>query len=92
MKTVWKKELKIEFGMTDVEFLAPKGAKLLTVANQNDAFVIWYLVDEDLDIPLEKRKLLVVGTGHKEVPDNAEYIGTAMFYNGSLVLHVFEVK
>lgn len=70
--------------------MMPKGAKILSVAVQAEKPVIWAMVDPDQ--PKERRAVYVVNTGGELRAEFADrrFIGTFMFGNGGIVLHVFE--
>jgi len=98
MKTVWKKQLQ---AVTIQEVEVPVGAKMLTVDEQYNEIMVWFLCDDDVE--LEKREIIVVGTGIN-APNNMEdytYIGSAILLGpplhdpntqGQYVFHVFEHK
>lgn len=71
------------------EFDMPRGAEILTVANQYNQVCLWARVNPLGD--LEKRRFALVGTGHA-APGAASgrYLGTAFLHDETLVLHVFE--
>ncbi|MGJ8680497.1 DUF7352 domain-containing protein [Paraglaciecola sp.] len=68
----------------------PKGAEILSVAEQNNEICLWALVDPNAE--LEAREFHVFGTGHNITIKGFDFIGTALLENGSLVFHVFEFK
>lgn len=70
----------------------PKGAKILTVQEQNNEPQIWALVEGSQ--PDETRNFRLSGTGHpiKEDPGILEYIGTFQLVGGGFIGHVFEIK
>lgn len=88
MKTVFKYVLRDT--VNDIQM--PTGAQVLHVTEQNNMVCIWAAVDES--VPVETRRFLMVGTGHREVPDDAAYCGSAHIYTDRavLVLHVFEAQ
>lgn len=88
MKTVFKYVLQ----STANDIQMPAGAQVLHVTEQNNMVCMWILVDESA--PVETRRFLMVGTGHREVPNDATYCGTTHIYTDRaiLVLHVFEAK
>lgn len=86
-KTVWKYPLMV----TDEQYIeAPANAHLLTVQWQHTMPCIWALVDPTN--PLERRKILITGTGHEreDLAGFVNYIGTFQINGGLLVFHVFE--
>ena len=88
MKTVWKYTLTLD---EDLNFLEmPKDAEILTVQIQHGFPTLWVLVDPSA--PFEIRVVRVAGTGH-ELPDNiGKYIGTFQIYEGSMIVHVFDMS
>lgn len=87
MKTVvWKYELPIGSCVTHM----PIGAKVLHVDAQNENLCLWAQVNPS-ETRKEARKFIAVGTGLDPLASEAhEYVGSALLYNGTLVLHVFE--
>lgn len=76
-----------------VEVSLPEGAKLLHVDYQYRDFTLWALVDDRDWVQKEKRRVLVVGTGH-DIPfdeHQLRHISTVMVEGGRLVFHAFEV-
>lgn len=71
--------------------LMPKGAEILSVANQLESVCIWYKCDPDAE--KVSRRFAVVGTGHL-IDDRYHYkfIGTVLTHGGMLVWHVFELE
>jgi hypothetical protein len=67
----------------------PKGAQCLFVWEQDNRAFFWALVDPTADG--EVRHFIAVETGGESVPAKSRYLGTAMLYSGSYVLHVFEL-
>jgi len=67
----------------------PKGAEILSVANQNEALCLWAMVHPDE--PMEERRIEIVGTG-REMPIGMgverKFIGTVVI--DPFVWHVFE--
>lgn len=70
-----------------VELALPQGAELLTVGVQDDKLMLWARIDPSE--PTVHRRFRVAGTGHPAA--TGTYVGTAMLYNGRLVLHVFDL-
>lgn len=68
------------------EFLAPRGAEILTAREQGDDICVWFRCDPGA--PIEKRRIEVCATGHKA--PSGRYIGSAHLSGGALVFHVFE--
>lgn len=88
MSTIWKYELEI----APQQVSMPKGAKILSVANQDGEICLWALVDQHA--PTEERSIEVIGTGwnldkeHKSISSELTFIGTVLV--GPYVWHVFE--
>ena len=72
----------------DTTFDMPVGAMILTVQVQNDALVMWALLDTD-DVAV-KRSFVVLMTGQRIRPFLEKYIGTVQDKEG-FVWHIFEV-
>lgn len=72
----------------------PKGAKILSAADQNSMLCLWALVD--VNAAPVKRRIRIIGTGQ---PANAvlfgSFVATVLLYNQSfnqsLVLHLFDL-
>ena len=84
MKTIWK--FKID---TDMVLSLPKGAKVLSVAEQFGDVNMWVLVDNDAEF--ENRKFTLYGTGHHIHDDNIQFLGTVCMMGGRFVVHAFEI-
>ena len=65
----------------------PRDAVIRHVANQNGQLTVWAEVHDDTR-PKPLVRLVAIVTGDS-VPDGFAYIGTAMFNNGSFILHVY---
>lgn len=82
MRTIWK--LTLSVGVNGFEL--PVGAKLLSVAMQNDAIMLWAEVKSDAR--RTTRRVTVVGTGW-----DMQHLGDAIFVGtviqGPFVWHVF---
>jgi hypothetical protein len=89
MRTVWKYEVPIQGPQARVTLVMPRHASILHMQLQYNRPCLW--VDVWKENPLEERHFEWVGTGN-EAPRNAQYIGTALLYSESLVLHLFELK
>jgi hypothetical protein len=66
----------------------PAGTEFLTAQVQNSAICVWYKCDPDN--PPMQRSIAIVPTGGTP-PETVLYLGTCMFMDGQIVLHVFEV-
>lgn len=86
MHVIWKAELAAtEAQMIDV----PRGAELLCAREQNEAVCVWFRCDPSE--ALEKRQIIVCGTGHGAPSEQSgRYLGSAHLQGGALVFHVFE--
>jgi hypothetical protein len=85
-RTIYKYELHP--GQQDEPIELTVGAKILTVGNQGERFMLWAEIDPDREP--EERFINVYGTGHP-MPDNpGQYLGTAHFAGGRLVFHAYE--
>ena len=84
--TIWKQVLT----GTPQEIEVPVGTKFLTAAAQGDNVCVWYRCDPDQQ--LEKRVLMLCGTGHDCPTDfESRYLGTTHLTKLGLVFHVFEM-
>lgn len=75
--------------VSDLNFiLCPEGSEILSAAEQYPGQIaIWFRCDGSK--PLRKRAISIAGTGH-HAPKDAKFIGTIMFSNNRLVLHLFD--
>ena len=73
----------------NTSILLPHGAKILHVDVQNNELCMWALVDPARR--LGKRRFRIAGTGHPIEEEKVRHLGTALLYDGQIVLHVFEV-
>jgi hypothetical protein len=84
MKSIYKYPLKI----TDIQTIEmPNNSKILTVQMQSGTPCLWVLVDDNQTNLIDRREILVIGTGHEFV-SVGDYIGT--FQVATCVFHVFE--
>jgi hypothetical protein len=70
----------------------PEGAKVLTVATQNDHPYVWAAVDPTRKIV--QRKIVLVATGDpvpREPLNPAKYLGTVHDVAGWMVFHIFDL-
>jgi len=77
-----------------VSLSMPNGAEILSVGNQHESMVVWYLFNES-EKEYVQRYFRIAGTGHKiNLTDGFtfEYVGTVMLHEGRLVFHVFEIE
>lgn len=87
MRAVWKYQLPN--GPAFQLLQIPAGGQILRVEAQQGVPMMWVLVDPDA--PLEGRGFDVVMTGSLKVFPTGIYIGTVQLFDGSFVLHYFEV-
>lgn len=90
MKTVWKFALPVNVLSASFSsvFQIPKGAKFLHCREQGGHLGLWFEVDPDA--VKEKRTFQLFGTGTGPIRNGLEYVGTGIFADGELVLHVYE--
>lgn len=82
-QVVWKFQLFIG----DMQVLVmPRHAKFLHVAEQHGKIQLW--VQADPEEERCQRVILIHGTGHPNIGELEQYIGT-VFANGFLVWHVY---
>lgn len=82
--TIYKYPLLI---LDEQEIEMPMGARIMTVQMQNGQPCLWAHVHPGNT--LEKRKILIRGTGHP-ANDVGCYISTFQMKGGELVFHAFE--
>jgi hypothetical protein len=82
---IWKYELEI----TDTQIIeVPRAGVILSVANQNNKLCLWAMVE--IDRPLEKREIEIIGTGNPIEMKDRHFIGTVLI--DPFVWHVFEIR
>lgn len=86
MHEVWKYELNPLLSKYEM----PAGAEILSVREQNGKVCLWAKVNT-MNLP-EEREIIVVGTGHPLTSEQMTHLGTAHLNEGTLVLHVFEIR
>ncbi len=80
---IWEYVLEI----TDTQVLEmPKGAEILSVANQRGKLCLWAACDPD-KVP-EQRTIEIVGTGNSAIFCRRKFIGTVL--QVPFVWHIFE--
>lgn len=91
-RTVWKFAISIDpIAVQFTQNVAiPAGARFLHAAAQGYAVALWYEVP-DPAAATEDHRFQVFGTGHGPIGDHLTYVGTGIFAEGTLVLHVYEV-
>lgn len=82
---IWKRVLA---AVDEQTIEVPQGARFIHFREQHESPTIWFLCDPAA--PLEKRQIMLHGTGHP-IRHDGVYIGTAMLFGGGLVLHAFVV-
>lgn len=90
-RTVWKYEIDFDDLNPNAEIAVamPMGAEILTAREQGrDKVCVWARVNPD-EVRIVKRMFSICGTGHPA--PFSDYVGTAMLFGGTLVLHVFVV-
>jgi hypothetical protein len=87
MKVVWKISVPVNVLTASFtnSFHLPAGAKFLHCREQHDALSLWFEVDT------EARSIQFFGTGVGPIREGLEYVGTVIFSDGNLVLHIYEV-
>lgn len=89
MRTVFKYPWSTSVIGDTLNTQMPRGAKPLYVAEQYGALCIWVLCNPDVE--MVGHRFHVVGTGHPIGDEVGPYVGTAIFDQGALVLHVFDL-
>jgi hypothetical protein len=72
-----------------LELDLPEGSEVLTLQLQNGVPCLWVLCNDTAQ-PSETRRFEWFGTGQYLAPAEYAYVGTCQFYEGRLVLHLFE--
>lgn len=87
MKAVWKYAVD-PLDQTVIDM--PRGAEVLKAGLQNGALTLWAMVDPDAR--LVPHKFAIAGTGHpREDLDDADYVGTVLLLQDTLVFHIFDL-
>lgn len=91
-RTVWKFPLAVDALVVQFTQVVriPKGARFLYGAAQRGAIGLWYEIP-DQGAEREEHRFQIFGTGNAPIGDHLTYVASAMFAEGSLVLHVYEV-
>lgn len=87
MITIWKYKISLEYG-DKISIEMPSDNEILSVGVVNDELFMWVRLDTESQPA--RVKLRVCGTGH-ECPEDGRFLGTAIMFDGQLVLHVFRV-
>lgn len=89
-KTIWKFDIPIDVmtaSFTTVKRI-PKGSRLLHVREQRNSVCMWFEVDPEAE--LEAHHFQLHATGN-DVHPGLSYLGTCIFAEGNLVIHLYEV-
>jgi len=89
-----KKIYKYTLQPTDVQDLRlPGGSKVLSVLNQRDQIVIYFLVTPTPTYPHQDWKITVKSTGESIVEEEDlspdKFVGSVSLSGGNLIFHVF---
>lgn len=88
-RTIWKYELPM--AETTTVFAMPKGARILSVAEQGGQPFLWAMVNPNAEETTERIiRVAYTGTPHHPVVEDDRFIGTVLCLGGALVLHVFQ--
>lgn len=85
---VWKYDLNIKDRQ---EVWLPAGAQILSADLQQGELKLWVLVNPKETINVS-HNLKLAGTGHNINDIIIKFIDTIQFYNGSVIMHLFEVE
>lgn len=91
VRVVWKFTVSLDplAAQFTQSIAMPIGARFLHAAAQGHALALWYEVDPKAET--EDRRFQLFGTGDGPIRDHLTYVGTGIFADGALVLHVYEV-
>lgn len=84
-RTIWKKVLAAVDSQT---ITVPQGSEMLSVGAQGQDISLWFMCYPE-NAP-EPRTIHIYGTGHEVPDDPGKFLGTALLFDGTLVLHAFE--
>lgn len=87
---VWKFSVPVNVltAMALTVLYIPRGARFLHLREQRDAIAMWFEVDPSAPTDPRRFQILTTGTPFFHGPG---YVGTAIFGDGDLVLHLYEV-
>lgn len=91
MKTVWMIAIPINVltaSFTSV-FDLPKSARFLHCREQGSSLCAWFEVDTEEKTV--RRSFQIFGTGTGPIENHLGYLGTGIFADGDLVLHLYQV-
>lgn len=83
-KRVYKYEITPDGSAVDAAILRP-----LSVGVIDHRLYLW--AEVEIGGVSRPRRFYAYPTGHTEIPAQAEYVGTALMRDGSLVWHVYEI-
>ena len=89
MRRILKYTIPCNHSLTPVVIKMPHESVFLKMSEQKGNISIWYEGDEDEE--LEPNSFICLHTGDILPSNRIEYIGTALFYNDSYVLHVYKL-
>lgn len=89
MRTIWKYSTGIRELDNTIGFTMPEGARVLSVGNQYEKLCLWVEVNDSAE--LESRSFCIRGTGHPFTGYEGKFLGSAIFMDGALVFHVYDV-
>jgi hypothetical protein len=85
-KTIYKYPIEV---VDEQDIKIPQGAMFLSIQEQDDKIVLYYVVDPD-EKETDSHHIVIVGTGHPM--DNVGkgiFLGTVKMAGGKLMWHVF---
>lgn len=86
MLTIYKYPLEV---VPQQEISMPKGARALSVQQQDYRLCLWAIIDMDIRVPIAIKKIYCYGTGHSMEGDQSlRYISTVQI--PPYVWHFFE--
>lgn len=89
MKRIFKYDLEI---VDEQHLILPHEYEILTVQPQGEKLCLWAMVNSESSY--KNITIRIHGTGHpiaSEAFETLKYISTVQMYDGSLVLHCFEL-
>lgn len=91
MKQIYKIGIPIDIRTVNAtnSFYLPRNSRFLHVREQHESLCAWFEVDDTN--PSIQYSFQVFGTGHGPIGDNLQYLGTGIFAEGDLVLHLYQV-
>lgn len=89
MKQIYKIGIPINSSAFRNSFYLPHDPRFLHAREQRDSLCAWFEVDDTN--ALAQYSFQVFGTGHGPIGDHLLYLGTGIFDEGDLVLHLYQV-